>query len=198
MTRASGFLGMGTQPAQACQPLLRCPGAGSSPGGGSKGMLQLSSLLSVQSLHMPHIHCRLLHPPSRQENSPGPQGSAGTGGMAVPWDMPVPPLPSQCPDQGPEPFPVLLEAPPLPTPTRPGPPTLCGIEGPVGGREAPDADAMVCPKEHSQLVVRGDEARGRLCSTEPAQSRQQSWHGAPPQTRHGAGCSGRCQRGWEA
>lgn len=208
MKCARGFLYMGTQPVQACSPWLRCPGGSSSPGGGNKGLLQLSPLLSAQSLHKPHIHCRLLHPASRQESSPGPQGSAGTGGVAVPQNMPVFLLPSQCPNQGPEPFSSLLEAPLLPTPTRPWPPTLCGIEGLVGGREAPTADAMICPKKDSQLVVRGDEAPGwRFCSTEPAGSKQQSWCRSPwPSQRaqgplrgwRGTGCSRGCQRAWEA
>lgn len=51
------------------------PDAGFSPGDGSKGPLHLSSLLSVQSLHVSHIHCKLLHPPSWQEDSRSPQGS---------------------------------------------------------------------------------------------------------------------------
>lgn len=69
-------------------------GAGFSPGAGSQGLLQLSALLSMQSLHASHIHCRLLHPPSWQENAPGPQKSVSNGSMAVPWHMPGPALPS--------------------------------------------------------------------------------------------------------
>lgn len=65
------------------RPCLWCSGVHFSPGGGNKGLLQLSSLLSVQCLHVSHVHCRLLHPPSWQENSPGPQGSIGRAGMAV-------------------------------------------------------------------------------------------------------------------
>lgn len=58
--------------------------------------------------------------------------------------------------------------------------TLCGIEGLVGGREAPAVGAMICVKEHSQLVVAGDEVVGRLCPTEPARSREQAVVGALP------------------
>ena len=78
--RARGFLWMGTQPSQVCQLCPQCPGAGSSPGVGNKGLLQLSS---AQSRHMLHIHCRLLHLPSWQGNSPGLQGPAGTGGTCL-------------------------------------------------------------------------------------------------------------------
>lgn len=70
-----------------------------------------------------------------------------------------------------------------PTHTHLGAPTFGGIEGPVGGREAPTADATVCPKEHHQLAVRGDKARRWLSSTEPAQGGEQTWAGGPWPTR---------------
>lgn len=185
-----GFLRTDPQPPPAFWAPPTVLWGGFSPGGGNKGLLQLSSLLSGQRLHVSHVHCGLLQPPSRQ-NSLGPQGSVGKGGMAVPWD------------RGPEPFLVLLEATPLPTPAHPGAPTLCGIEGPVGGREAPGADATVCPKEHHQLLVRGDEARWGIRSTEPARAREQPWAGGSwPTQGVPAGlplswCSRPCQRGWD-
>lgn len=51
-------------------------------------------------------------------------------------------------------------------------PTLCGIEGPVGGGEARAVEARARPGEYGQLVARGEETRGQPVSAEPAQREQ--------------------------
>lgn len=118
------------RPASPCQ---WGPAAGFSPGDGNKALLHLSSLLSVQSLRVSCIHCKLLHPPSWQEDSWGPQGSVRhrSNGSALIYVCPL--LLSQCSDQDPKPFPILLEAPLLRTPACGRAPTVCGIESPVDG-----------------------------------------------------------------